>query len=502
MSSNPLTTALKDAAARDAGAPAITLAPRPSRASSHMPMVLDALRIVDAAALVVIGYVAFYLERRFGHGFSVRFWPTYGLVTLAGTFVGVRAFGLAGLYSAEGIAGTFRQIGHVLVGLLCMGGALCTLAVVTDTWHEFSPRWLVLWMILSFIAIAAVRSSISSAIQHRAALGRLSQTVVIVGAGEYGQRLVAHLTGSGNPGLRMVGFFDDRRDRVPSHVHGFPVLGTVDDLLELGKTTAIDQIIIALPWSAEARLLDVLHKLKSLPTNISLCPDRIGFHLRYHSVMQCGPVPLVSVADPPLRHWRGFAKACEDRALALLIMSIIWPLFAVIALAIKCESPGPVLFRQKRFGFNNHEIDVYKFRTMHHGLGDQTGANQALRDDPRVTRVGAFLRRTSLDELPQFINVLRGDMSVVGPRPHPIGMRTEKLLCHEIVADYAHRHRMKPGITGWAQVNGWRGATDTTEKLQRRVEHDLYYIDNWSVSFDMRILALTLVRLFTDENAY
>jgi Undecaprenyl-phosphate glucose phosphotransferase len=497
VSSNPLTTVLKGTDSRDTAALG-----RTSRASSNMPMVLDTLRIIDGVLLLSIGWLAFYLEQRFGHGIAARFWPSYGLVALAGTFIGIRAFGGAGLYAAEGIASPVRQIAYVLIGLLCVAAALGALAAVTETWREFSARWLALWLTVSFGAIAAVRSSVASAIQHRVALGQLAQTVVVVGAGEYGQRLVGHLTGSGNPGVRLLGFFDDRKDRVPSHVHGFPVLGTVQDLLELGKTTPIDQVIIALPWSAEARLLDVLHKLKPLPTNISLCPDRIGFHLRYHSVMQCGAVPLVSVADPPLRHWRGFAKACEDRALALAIMALVWPLFLLIALAIKCESSGPVLFRQKRFGFNNQEIEVYKFRTMHHGLGDETGASQALRSDPRVTRIGAFLRRTSLDELPQFINVLRGDMSVVGPRPHPIGMRTERLLCHEIVADYAHRHRMKPGITGWAQVNGWRGATDTAEKLQRRVEHDLYYIDNWSISFDMRILFLTAVGIFFDENAY
>ena len=503
VSFNPLTTALKTSPASQATAQVAALNRSRSRASTHMPMVLDAIRIVDGVLLLVIGYAAFRFERAFGYGLeSVRFWPSYGLVTIAGAIVGVRAFGLVGLYSADRIASALRQMYLVFLGLLCVAAALCALAIATETWREFSSRWLLIWLASSFAVIGAFRIIVASAIQHRVAHGRLTQTVVVVGAGEYGQRLVAHLTGSGNPGLRLIGFFDDRRDRVPSHVHGFPVLGGIEDLVELGKTTAIDQVIIALPWSAEARLLDVLHKLKPLPTNISLCPDRIGFHLRYHNVMQCGTVPLVTVADPPLQHWRGFAKACEDRVLALMIMALIWPLFALIALVIKCESPGPVLFRQKRFGFNNHEIEVYKFRTMHHGLADELGETQTSRSDPRVTRFGAFLRRTSLDELPQFINVLRGDMSLVGPRPHPIGMRTETLLCHEIVADYAHRHRMKPGITGWAQVNGWRGATDTAEKLQRRVEHDLYYIDNWSVSFDMRILFLTVVRLFADDNAY
>jgi Undecaprenyl-phosphate glucose phosphotransferase len=478
------------------------LSRRPSRASSHMPMVLDTLRIIDGLFLIAIGWLAFLVEQRLGTDHTTRFWPNYGLVTLTGAFIGTRIFGLAGVYTADGIAGALRQTTQVLFGLICVAVVLCALALMTDTWRLFSLRWLFMWMTASFVSIAILRSAVASTIQHRMAQGRLTQTVVVVGAGEYGQRLVAHLAGERNSGLRLIGFFDDRRDRVPSHVHGFPVLGTLDDLLELGKTTAFDHVIIALPWSAEARLLDVLHKLKSLPTNISLCPDRIGFHLRYHGVVQCGAVPLVSVVDPPLRHWRGFAKACEDRVLAILCLVLISPLLVLIGLAIKLESPGPILFRQKRFGFNNHEIEVYKFRTMHHGMGDDTGASQVSRQDPRVTRIGALLRCTSLDELPQFINVLKGNMSVVGPRPHPIGMRTEKLLCHEIVADYAHRHRMKPGITGWAQVNGWRGATDTAEKLQRRVEHDLYYIDNWSISFDLRIMFLTVVRLFTDENAY
>jgi Undecaprenyl-phosphate glucose phosphotransferase len=500
VSSQSITTALK---AAHGNSPAdIGVERRRSRASANMPMVTDALRVADGIFLVALGWFAFTIVQRLTADPTLRFWPTYGLVTITGAFVGMRAFAIAGLHTADRFAGPVRQAAQVLLGLCCVAAFLAGLALFTETWRLFSLRWLALWLSSAFVAIAVTRAGVASAIRRRMAQGRLTQTVVVVGAGEYGQRLVAHLAANRASGLRLIGFFDDRKDRVPSHVHGFPVLGTVDDLLELGKTTEIDQVIIALPWSAETRLLEVLHKLKSLPTNISLCPDRIGFHLRYHGVMQCGAVPLVSVVDPPLGHWRGFAKACEDKVLAVACLALIMPILGLIALAIKLESTGPVLFRQKRFGFNNQEIEVYKFRTMYYHMVDHSGANQALRKDPRVTKIGAFLRRTSLDELPQFINVLKGDMSVVGPRPHPIGMRTEKLLCHEIVADYAHRHRMKPGITGWAQVNGWRGATDTAEKLQRRVEHDLYYIDNWSISFDLRILFLTVFRLFSDENAY
>jgi len=495
VSANQLSTALKPvsvAATRSQQVPS----------AAHVPMVLDTLKFVDGALVFGLAWLAFQIDSYLGSPIPNRFWPDYGLVAITGTFIASKVFGLAGLYGAITLTRSGRQLVQLMVALICIAAVLALLAIATETWTSFSPQWLPLWLGLSFVSIAIVRTAVATAVRHSLAQGHLIQNVVIVGAGEYGQRLAAHLAASSDPSLRVIGFFDDRRDRVPRHVEGYPVLGTTDDLLELGKTTAIDHIIIALPWSAEARLLGILHKLKSLPTNISLCPDKIGFHLRCYGLTQCGTVPLVGVVDPPLRHWRGFAKACEDRMLAIFALIVTAPLFLIIALAIKLESPGPVLFRQKRYGFNNQEIEVYKFRTMYHELSDESGANQTRRNDPRVTRVGAFLRRTSLDELPQFLNVLKGDMSVVGPRPHPIGMRTEKRLCHEIVAEYAHRHRMKPGITGWAQVNGWRGATDTAEKLQRRVEHDLYYIENWSISFDLRILFLTVIRLFSDENAY
>ena len=496
MSSNSVTTVLK--AARSAAETGQTF----SGSSAHVPMVLDTLKLVDAVLFFGLGWFAFQIDGQLAGHMGQRFWPTYGLVVLSGTFMAAKVFGLAGLYGSNVIAHAGRQIMRVALSGICVALLLTALAYFTETWRQFSSQWLALWLGLAFASIAGARAALATAIRRKLAHGQLSQTVAVVGAGEYGQRLVAHLITSREPGLRLIGLFDDRRSRVPTHVQGFPVLGTTDDLLELGKTIPVDHIVIALPWSAEARLLQVLHKLKVLPTNISLCPDRVGFHLRYRGVQQVGAVPLVTVIDPPLHRWRGFAKACEDRVLAILMLIPLLPLLLLIALAVRIESPGPALFRQKRHGFNNQEIEVYKFRTMYHGRGDSTGARQTERDDPRVTRIGAFLRRTSLDELPQLINVLKGDMSIVGPRPHPIGMLTETRLCHEIVAEYAHRHRMKPGITGWAQVNGWRGATDTAEKLQKRVEHDLYYIDNWSVSFDLRILFLTAIRLFSDENAF
>ncbi|MBI3517663.1 MAG: exopolysaccharide biosynthesis polyprenyl glycosylphosphotransferase, partial [Proteobacteria bacterium] len=208
------------------------------------------------------------------------------------------------------------------------------------------------------------------------------------------------------------------------------------------------------------------------------------------------------VVDRPLSHWRYVAKLLEDRILAAIALVLLSPVLAAIALAIRLDSPGPVLFRQKRHGFNNTEFQVYKFRSMKVEQSDALGARQAARNDTRITKLGAFLRKSSLDELPQLFNVLRGDMSIVGPRPHPIGMRTGNRLCEDIVDEYAHRHRVRPGITGWAQVKGFRGATETPTQLQRRVELDLHYIDHWSIVFDLKIILLTAFAVLRRENAF
>jgi exopolysaccharide biosynthesis polyprenyl glycosylphosphotransferase len=206
--------------------------------------------------------------------------------------------------------------------------------------------------------------------------------------------------------------------------------------------------------------------------------------------------------DRPLRDWRRIAKEIEDRVLAAAILTLISPLMLVIACLIKLDSPGPVFFRQKRYGFNNELIEVLKFRTMYDEARDDNAEQLTRRNDPRVTRLGAFLRRTSIDELPQFFNVLRGEMSIVGPRPHALAAKAGLLLYQDAVGHYDARHRMKPGITGWAQVNGWRGETDTIEQIRRRVEHDLYYIENWSIRLDLAIILRTIFGGFTGRYAY
>ena len=259
---------------------------------------------------------------------------------------------------------------------------------------------------------------------------------------------------------------------------------------------------MALPSTADHSLVETLNKLSLVPVDVRLCPGEFAMRLGTVQASHIGGHTFLNVIDRPLRDWRWIAKTVEDRILGFLILMLISPIMMAIALLIRLDSPGPVLFRQKRYGFNNQLIEVLKFRTMYQELSDANAEQLTQRNDPRITRVGAFLRRTSLDELPQFLNVLRGDMSIVGPRPHALAAKAGPLLYQDAVKYYDARHRVKPGITGWAQVNGWRGETDTLEQIRKRVEHDLYYIEHWSIALDLRIIARTIFGGFTGRNAF
>ena len=286
-------------------------------------------------------------------------------------------------------------------------------------------------------------------------------------------------------------------------VAGERKLGTVDDLVEFGRRTRVDLVIFSLPISAESRILQMLKKLWVLPVDIRLAAHANKLRFRPRSYSYIGNVPVLDVFDRPIADWDVVMKWLFDKIIGSLMLLCALPVMAVIAIAIKLDSRGPILFKQKRYGFNNDLIEVYKFRSMYADAADMTADRLVSKDDPRVTRVGRIIRKASLDELPQLFNVaLKGNLSLVGPRPHAINAKAEARLYDEAVDGYFARHRVKPGITGWAQVNGWRGETDTHEKIQKRVEHDLYYIENWSVLFDLFILAQTPLALLKTENAY
>ncbi|WGF86308.1 undecaprenyl-phosphate glucose phosphotransferase [Marinivivus vitaminiproducens] len=460
-------------------------------------IVVGILRVADILVVVSSGFLAYI--SRFGFD-EIAPYALYSLV-LAG-ILAANVFQSAGLYSFGTLVSMFRQSRRLLIAWTLVALALVTVGFLTKTLLDASRLWVSLWFVYGFVGLLVVRMTVKYQILRWQARGRLTRNVVVVGAGEHGQRFVEHLRRAGDEsGIRLIGLFDDRKGRVPDYVAGFPVLGTVDDLLGFARRNPIDQVIIALPWDAEARLLSWIKKIKSLPVDVRLCPDMIGFHLSHRNVTHLGGVPLLNVFEKPLAGWAYVVKVLEDRFLAGLILLLIAPLMLILAAAIKLDSRGAVLYRQKRYGFNNEVIEVFKFRSMFTDLSDSgVGPNvkQATSNDPRITRVGRFIRRTSLDELPQFLNVLNGTMSIVGPRPHAVAHNEQYAM---LIDEYLARHRVKPGITGWAQINGLRGETDTLDKMERRVQYDLYYIENWSLLFDLRIIMRTLLVGFVHPNA-
>jgi Undecaprenyl-phosphate glucose phosphotransferase len=467
-----------------------------------LDLVPGALRFIDFLCLLLLTLYVYP---------TVRSTPNLGLWFTHFEFVSAEILSTSfllqvlGLYRAEVFMSLGRTITAIVSGFLLLAAAMTLFSFVMDTLDYHSLRWAALWLGSGFLVFLGTRLALAQTIVALARRGILADSVAIVGGGPLADRLAAHLTKRHvwqphRCPIEVVGIFDDRRERLPAGSR--TVCGTLDDLIALGKEGAFQHVVLTLPWSAELRLLEIRQKLQALAINVSLCPDGYAFSTLSLGQSELGDRQFHLLAAPPLHCWSAITKRCEDIVLASLALLFFGPLMCLIALAVKLDSPGPALFRQRRHGFNNREIEVYKFRTMRTDMTDASGSTQACRGDTRVTRLGSVLRRTSIDELPQLLNVWMGDMSLVGPRPHPVGMKTQDKLCHEIVETYPHRHRVKPGITGWAQVNGYRGATSKPEHLIKRVEYDLYYIDNWSLVFDLQIMLKTVTSLISTENAF
>ena len=301
------------------------------------------------------------------------------------------------------------------------------------------------------------------------------------------------------------GLYEDRtaNDRLVDC--GVPVTGTLEDLVDAAREGRVDEILIALPQSATRRIKEVARRFDALPVDVHICThiatEFPGRQLEDFRTSMLGAVGMLQLRQKPIRDWSAPLKRVEDLVVGLALLIAAAPVMVAAAAAIKLDSPGPVFFRQKRMGLNNQKISVWKFRSMHVAENGPSIV-QATRNDPRVTRVGRFIRRTSIDELPQLFNVLKGEMSLVGPRPHAMQAKADGRIYDQVVEGYFARHKVKPGITGWAQVNGWRGETDTVEKIEQRVAHDIHYIENWSMWLDLRILLMTPLALVTTKNAY
>jgi len=304
--------------------------------------------------------------------------------------------------------------------------------------------------------------------------------------------------------IEIVGVYNERPPTAAVAHSGPPLDGTLEDLVIRTGRSDIDTIVLAIPMTETDRIARICVALESVVPDIYVTADIGTTGFSGIDLQTIGRVPVVRLRRRPLDDWQQVQKAMFDRIFGAMLLVCLSPALLLIAVAIRLDSEGPVLFRQPRLGFNNRPFMVYKFRSMfhHNDPAGLNGARQARRGDPRITRIGRLLRKTSIDELPQLLNVLKGEMSLVGPRPHPLNTRVGDRLFQDVVANYAARHRVLPGITGWAQVNGWRGETVVPEQIEQRVAHDLYYIEHWSLGFDLRILLLTVTREILSKSAF
>ena len=462
-------------------------------------MVSGVLRMVEFALLFLTGLcIYFYYVGFFNH----LAWQ-YPLAIAAASSLAVVLLDVTDCYQIVSFMRPLANFGRLLMVWAGTFALMALTAFAMKMSQDYSRLVFGTWFVVGFMLIFGLRLLMSKLIRRWARDGRMERRAVIVGGGPAAEVLIRSVEKQPYNDIRICGIFDDRGDkRSPPIVAGYPKLGTVSELIEFARIARIDMLIVSLPLTAETRVLQLLKKLWVLPVDIRLSAHSNALRFRPRAYSYIGSVPMLDIFDRPINDWDSVAKRAFDIVFSIIGIIVFSPVMLATAIAIKLDSQGPVLFHQKRHGFNNEIIEVYKFRSMYTDKADPTAKQTVTRNDPRVTRVGRFIRKTSIDELPQFFNSLFGSLSLVGPRPHAIAAQSHNLLYNEVVDGYFARHKVKPGVTGWAQINGWRGEMDTNEKIRMRTEYDLYYIENWSLLFDLRILFLTPIRLLNTENAY
>ncbi len=458
------------------------------------------IRLLDLAVIFAIGFACY---RALVADAATATPLLYAVPLVAIPLLFLYALGKIGGYDVHALRKVPQRLSRAAVIWVAVFGCFTLIAFFLKLGGEYSRLWVATWFIAGLAGLAAARILTRRLAMRWSATGHMDRRAVIVGSGPEAADLIAALDDDPQADIRIHGYFDDRAGKRSRQTIGdFQHLGTIDDLISFARKAEIDLVLVAMPLSAENRLAVLLNKLWVLPVDIRISARKTPLRLQPRSFSHIGSVPFLDVFDRPITGWDFFAKRLFDLVVASLCILALGPLMLITALLIRLDSPGPVLFRQKRYGFNNNVISVLKFRSMYHHMADPGAKVVVTRNDPRVTRIGRFIRRTSIDELPQLFNVLRGDLSLVGPRPHAVNAHTGDQLWERVVDGYFARHRVRPGVTGWAQINGWRGEVDCAEKIRRRVDHDLHYIENWSILFDLYILALTPFRLLTSEGAY
>ncbi|NNF60731.1 MAG: undecaprenyl-phosphate glucose phosphotransferase [Gammaproteobacteria bacterium] len=428
---------------------------------------------------------------------------SYQVAVLLGVLLTRIIYSQARVYDSWRGRSLFDQLRIILVGWLSVIVIMILLAFIFDVSGQFSRPWLFWWAIFGLGMLLLSRLCATLFLRRARARGWNHKRVVIVGAGEWGSEVIRRLGEAASwIGIDVLCALDKDAELHGSSVEGVNVLGGYDKLPALLEKKIFDEVWICLPLSGgRTQTVDdveeIRHLLRHSTVEQRLIPDLAAARLINKPATEVLGLPVISLSSSPMRGINRFIKEIADRVLAVVLLIVLSPLLAAIAAAIRLDSKGPVLFKQMRHGWDGRPIRVYKFRTMR--VDKESEFRQAVPGDERITRIGAFLRRTSLDELPQLFNVFQGKMSLVGPRPHPIQLNQYFM---EQIDSFMQRHKVKPGITGWAQVNGLRGQTDTLEKMRARVEYDLYYIENWSLWFDLRIMIMTVFRGFLNENAH
>lgn len=466
--------------------------------TSSLSVIAGLIRTIDLILLLVGSMIATLLVR------SLYGAIPEGLIILAsviGSVATTVSLAHEGAYRQDALLSLATQVRLLPKPLVI--GVFCVIASFFLLYQgsQHVRMWPLTWAVAGGALIVLARLGETRLIRRWTAAGRLARKVAVVGVGDFSREFIERLKEEPHA-YRIVGLYDDRRTRVPFSQAGVEVLGTVQDLLDRSQQESIDVIVVALPLSAVDRIASILDQLGPVVADICLTTDMVGLRFSSQQFEGLGRNPVVSIREAPLKGWRGLRKAVLDYALGTLALLLLSPVLLATAVLIRLDSPGPILFRQPRMGFNNKLFYCYKFRSMHHGMTDLLADRQTTRDDPRVTRVGRIIRKRSIDELPQLLNVLNGTMSLVGPRPHAPNTKAADRLFADVVRQYAHRHRVKPGITGWAQVNGWRGETTTVEQIEQRVAHDLFHIENWSIRFDLKIIVMTILREVRSRHAF
>ena len=478
--------------------PATTTAP--TRPGLPLDLAIFASRILEFTLVLISGAIAILVINDGLSTVDVAVHLRVVFITAIAFAVLAESFGCYDLDAQFSLRLAWQRI---LTSWIASALFMMTLGFILKASDVVSRGWAGSWFLAGGTVLLLSRAGSTFLIRRLKSRGTFNQRVAIFGAGPQGIRFAEYVQSQDRLTISLIGFFDDRRDgRVPSLAANVPLLGNLSALVSMIRDGKVDQVVVALPWSAEVRLQQIVSRLALTPVKIRLAPDLASFAFARRPIVVLGDIPMLTLFERPISGFDAVIKTAEDKIAGGLILVLIAPILVLIAIAIKLDTKGPVFFRQPREGFNNRPFRVFKFRTMFHDRSEFDAISQASRTDPRVTRVGRVLRRTSLDELPQLFNVMRGEMSLVGPRPHAASTRAGGRLFSDVVVSYAARHKVKPGITGWAQVCGWRGETDTEDKLVNRLEHDLYYIENWTIWFDFYILFRTVGSVLLPKNAF